>query len=672
MGEIPDDYIGLEAAGTVTRVGRSVRRLRVGDRVCCLGSGAHKTILRAPEAFCQVVPDSLSFSEAASLPVVFCTAYHALVDLARLEYGQSVLIHAAAGGVGQAAIQVAKHLGLEIFVSVGSAEKRESTKSLYEIPDDHIFNSRDTSFAKAVMRMTGGRGVDCVLNSLSGEMLRQTWNCLAPFGTFVEIGLKDILNNSNLEMRPFSKNATFCFFNLKSMETLNPRRLESLMERSFNLIRRRIFLPVIPVVSYPVSEVESAFRLMQAGKHRGKMTLSFEPQHVVPVLQTGDGIIRLEQNATYVLVGGLGGLGRSLSSLLVNNGARNLCFLSRSGASSTAAQTIVTELESRGVNVEVLSCDVGDEDSLKAALDICANGMPPIKGVIQGAMVLRDTLFEKMSHSQWVESLRPKVQGTANLDKFLPKDLDFFIILSSFSGIFGNRGQSNYAAGCAFQDAIAQKRRNMGLKAVSIDLGIMRDVGVLAEQDIPKSIIPWVEPFGIREKEFHLLIKLAIEAQCASDWQSRSAQIITGLATGDSAHRSGVLPYYLKDSRFSRIALRTETGDAAAGSDAEKSLAAQLSKAESLSEACKIVSNVIVEHLSKLLQISRSEIDCSKPLFTYGVDSLVAMEMRNWIANEFRSELALFEILSHIPITQLVDKITRGSKLLNQSINIST
>lgn len=672
MGEIPDDYIGLEAAGIVTRVGKSTKRLQVDDRVCCLGSGAHKTTLRAPEAFCQAVPDSLSFEEAASLPVVYCTAYHALVDLARAEPGQSVLIHAAAGGVGQSAIQVAKHLGLEIFVTVGSTEKRDSTKSLYGIPDDHIFNSRDTSFAKAVMRMTNGRGVDCVLNSLSGEMLRQTWNCLAPFGTFVEIGLKDILNNSNLEMRPFAKNATFCFFNLKSMEKLNPRKLESLMERTFSLIRQKILLSVTPIVFFPVSEVESAFRLMQAGKHRGKMTLSFEPQHVVPMLQTRDGIIRLQQDATYVLVGGLGGLGRSLSSFLVDNGARNLCFLSRSGASSTAAQAIIADLESRGVNVKVIAADVGDETSLKAALDTCAAEMPPIKGVIHGAMVLRDTLFEKMSHLQWVESLRPKVQGTANLDKYLPRDMDFFIILSSFSGIFGNRGQSNYAAGCAFQDAIAQKRRGQGLKAISIDLGIMRDVGVLAEKDIPKSIIPWVEPFGIREKEFHLLIKFAIESQCANDWQSREAQIITGLATGDSAYRSGVSPYYLKDPRFSRIAIRTERGDAVTGSEAEKSLVVQLSKAESLNEASKIISSVMVEHLTKLLQISSSEIDCSRPLFTYGVDSLVAMEMRNWIASEFKSELALFEILSHIPINQLVDKIARGSKLVKQSLVGST
>ncbi|KAM0545786.1 hypothetical protein ACHAPJ_011210 [Fusarium lateritium] len=668
MGEIPDDHLGREAAGIVTQLGRSTSRLRVGDRVCCLGSGAHKTILRVKEAFCQVVPDSVTFDEAASLPVVYCTAYHALVNLARVEPEQSILIHCGAGGVGQAAIQVAKWLGLEIFTTVGSLEKRESTRALYGIPDDHIFSSRDPSFAKAIMRATNGRGVDSVLNSLSGEMLRQTWNCLAPFGTFVEIGMKDILNNSGLEMRTFIRNATFCFFNLESMER-DPRRVGRIMESAFNLIRRGILLPVTPVTSYPVFEVEKAFRLMQAGKHRGKMTLSFKPEHVVPVLQNGDGIIRLTPDATYLLVGGLGGLGRSLSNLLVGSGARHLCFLSRSGAASVQAKTLVSDLKTRGVNVYVIESDVSDETSLQDALNICSKTMPPVKGVIHAAMVLRDAIFENMSHQQWVESLRPKVQGTANLNKNLPADLDFFILLSSFSGFIGNRGQSNYAAGCAYQDAVAEARQKLGLKALSIDLGIIRDVGVLAEKDIPKSIIPWVKPFGIGEKELHLLIKLAIGSQLAPDWRSRNAQVITGLATGATAHSSGVSPYYLEDPRFSRVAVRHLEDEADSTIGAEKGISAQLlATATTTAEAQQAVSSILLEHLGKLLQIPTTEIDMSRPLFTYGVDSLVAMEMRNWIVTEFKSDLALFDITAHVPITDLVSSITAKSELMKPDI----
>ncbi|KAH8172381.1 KR domain-containing protein [Sarocladium implicatum] len=663
MGEIPDDHLGREAAGTVIRVGKSVSRLQPGDRVCCLASGAHRTSLRVKEAFCQRIPTSLTFDEAASLPVVYCTAYHALVNLARLEAAQSILIHSGAGGVGQAAIQVAKWLDLEVFTTVGTQEKRESITSLYGIPNDHIFSSRDPSFAKAILRATDGRGVDSVLNSLSGEMLRQTWNCLAPFGTFVEIGMKDILKNSGLEMRPFLKNATFCFFNLESMEK-DRKRLGRLMESTFSLIRRGILQPVTPVVSYPASEVESAFRLMQAGKHRGKLTLSFRPEDVVPVCQNGDGIGRLSADATYLLVGGLGGLGRSLSHLLVNSGAKHLCFVSRSGDSSPKAKALVSELEGRGAVVRVIASDVADEVSLMAAVEETSTTMPPIKGVIHAAMVLRDGLFENMSYQQWTESLRPKVQGTANLDKHLPADLDFFLILSSFSGVFGNRGQSNYAAGCAYQDAVAETRRKKGLKTLSLDLGIIQDVGVLAESNVPKSIRPWVKPFGIREKELHLLIKLAIQSQTSSDWQTRPAQMITGLATGDTAHSSSVFPYYLKHPRFSKIAVRHHNDDASASLGASKGVSSQVQASKTIQEARQTIISVFTDHLGKFLQIPTTEIDTSRPLFTYGVDSLVAMEMRNWIATEFKADLGLFDITAHVPITDLVGKIAEKSQFV--------
>ena len=394
MGEIPDDHIGREASGIVLRTGKHVTRFKTGDRVCCLGGGAHATTFRAPEMLCNLMPDNMSFAEAASFPVVFCTAFHALVDLMRVEKGQTILIHAAAGGVGQAALQVAKYFELEIFATVGSSDKKAQIQTLYGISDDHIFNSRDMSFAQGIMRATNGKGIDHILNSLSGEALRKTWNCIAPFGTFVEIGIKDILMNSGLDMRPFGQQAAFCFLNLEKMERLKPERLAHIFDRVLNFFQQGIFRPVAPVVTYPISELENGFRLMQMGKHRGKIVLSFGGKNVVPVLRSRDGIVRLGADRTYLLVGGLGGLGRSLSNLLVDNGARNLCFLSRSGAASAGAKALVADLRSRGVRIQVMKCDISDESSLKAALQICSDEMPPIKGVFQGAMVLRDSLFE--------------------------------------------------------------------------------------------------------------------------------------------------------------------------------------------------------------------------------------------------------------------------------------
>ena len=180
MGHIPDSLLGFEASGVITQVGPGVKILGVGDHVCTLGHGAHRSLFRNKAAFTQLIPAGLSFEEAATLPLVHCTAYNALVRIARAEPGQTVLIHAAAGGVGQVAIQIAKHIGMEIFATVGSPGKRKLIQDTYGISDDHIFNSRDVSFAKGIKRMTRGQGVDVVLNSLSGEALRQTWHCIAP------------------------------------------------------------------------------------------------------------------------------------------------------------------------------------------------------------------------------------------------------------------------------------------------------------------------------------------------------------------------------------------------------------------------------------------------------------------------------------------------------------
>ncbi|KAK2008695.1 ketoacyl-synt-domain-containing protein [Colletotrichum eremochloae] len=662
MGDIPDDNVGREAAGVVVRKGAAVTRFELGDRVCCLAPGAHRTRLRVCEKLCQDIGD-MTYQDAASLPLIFCTAYHALVNLSRLRPGQSVLIHSAAGGVGQAALQVAKHLDLEVFATVGSAEKRKLVTTIYQVPDDRVFNSRDLSFREGIMAATDGRGVDCVLNSLAGEALGESWRCLAPFGTFVEIGIKDTLSNSALDMRPFGNNAAFCFLNLELMERIAPDMLADIFSSVFPLVRHGELKPVTPVMCHHIAQVEDAFRLMQAGKHMGKIVLDFEmhDNETIRVAKSIRRIAKLPSNATYVLVGGLGGLGRSLSNLLVSQGARNLCFLGLSGAASREAQSLVKSLKASGVRVKVIVCDVANEAQVRQALKDCARGMPPIKGIIQAAMLLRDAVFERMTHAQWEQSLNPKVQGSWNLHKHMPEDVDFFIMLSSYCGIWGNRGQANYAAGCAFQDELAHFRRRQGLKAMSIDLGAMRDVGVLADKGAVGDMASWIEPFGIREKEFHAILMLAIARQAGEDWADKEPQLVTGLATGESASMAGVFPWYLNEPKFSLIAQYD-------GQQADNALAsvdspgARLAQAQTLAEAVDIVVSRIAATLSQSLQMPSEDINVSRPLYFYGVDSLVAIEIRNWVSKEFRSDVSLFDILAHVPITQLAETITKSSK----------
>jgi zearalenone synthase (highly reducing iterative type I polyketide synthase) len=665
LGQIPDTFLGLDAAGIVRRVGSAVSKFKIGDKVAMFALGSHRTIRRSRADYCELIPDGLSFEEAATVPVVHGTAWYGLVKLARVKKGQSILIHAAAGGVGQAAIQIAKHFGMEIFATVGSEIKRKLLRDEYQIPDDHILNSRDLSFVKGIKRMTGGRGVDVVLNSLSGEALRQTWYCIAPFGHFLEIGIKDILANTELDMRPFLQDASFTFFNLKHISEIAVESMAELLAGTWNFQRRGITRPISPVITYPISEVENAFRLMQTGKHVGKIALTWSDDAVVPIVQGGVRNLELDPNATYMLVGGLGGLGRSLSTMLVDHGARKLCFLSRFGDKSSQAQSLIRDLRKSQIQFQTYACDVADEQAVKNAVAQCSQELGTIRGVFQCAMVLRDTLFTNMTYQEWLESTRPKVQGSWNLHEQL-KGLDFFVTLSSFAAIFGNRGQSNYAAAGAYEDALAHYRRAHGLRAVTLDLGIMRDVGVLAEKGMVETLREWEEPYGIRAHEFHALMERAVAGDINGDL---APQVLTGLATGGSAIAAGInTPFYLEDARFS-IMMATGLGkqsDTGKGDSVPTQVL--IAQSTSLEEAAGYVTEALVNRVAKILQTSTSEIDSSRFLHSYGIDSLVAIEIVNWALKEIKSSITVFDVMAGIPITTTAAKIAFRSAVLPKEL----
>ena len=283
MGQVPDTMLGAECSGLVTRVGEHTTGFKVGDRAMTWGLGYHATYARNPGVMFQPIPEGMTFEEAASIPVVYCTAYYAFFDAARLQKGESVLIHSAAGGVGQSAIILAQSLGAEIFATVGSEEKKQLIMSQYNIPEDHIFDSRNLSFGKGIKRMTEGRGVDVVLNSLAGDGLRESWLCLAPYGRFVEIGKKDIVGNTGLEMAPFMHNRTFVSVNILGMYRDNVRLASRVFADVLNLVRQGVARAVKPMTVYDYSQMETAFRTMQSGKNLGKIVLRPNDEDIVPV-----------------------------------------------------------------------------------------------------------------------------------------------------------------------------------------------------------------------------------------------------------------------------------------------------------------------------------------------------------------------------------------------------
>ncbi|KAL8336217.1 hypothetical protein RB601_000166 [Gaeumannomyces tritici] len=672
MGEVAAATFGHEGAGVVTKVGAGVADVQIGDRMLVLSAlhGTFQTHTRIPRDIAAKIPDSMTFEDAAGIPVIFSTAYYCLCDVARLRKRETVLIHAAAGGVGQAAIQIAKNMGATVFATVSSAEKKQLLMQHYGIPETHIFSSRDLSFAAGVMRMTDGRGVDVVLNSLAGEALRASFNCIATFGRFIEIGKRDIFANGKLDMFPFSRSVTFAACDLYTITKLDTATTARILVTVLDMFASGKVHAAMPQTTYSFAQIEEAFRLLQQGKHMGKVVLTADAADVVKVVPRPPVPTRLRPDRTYLLPGGLGGLGRAIAKWMAQpqQGAKNILFLSRSGGDGDVARELLGELEGMGVRARAAKCDVGDEAELTTTLNTASrDGFPRIGGVIQGAMQLVDSAFEFMDQRSWEAALAPKVRGTWNLHRHTPPDVDFFVMLSSICGLVGNRGQANYAAGNTFQDALAAHRRARGLAASTLDLGNILGVGYIAENAATLNANPlfFFAHDGVREDEFLSFIEFHLDAQRASR-QPLGAQVAVGLATSADFRSRGLPePTFMKTPLFTQ--LRSVGGTGGGGDDGGKdggvSVAHALKFADGPEAAAALVQDALVGRLARTMTVPRDDIDAARPIHAYGVDSLVAMEFRNYIGSDCGYDIAVLDIMGNKSIAALSREIANGSRL---------
>lgn len=475
-------------------------------------------------------------------------------------------------------------------------------------------------------------------------------------------------------MRPFERMTTFTSFDIPTAIENNPELLGWALRDAFDLLAKGDLKVPFPLTVYPAGEAEKALRTVQQGRHRGKIVLSFseEAKESAPVLCKAKDALKLDPNATYLFIGGLGGLGRSLSKEMVQSGARHLAFLSRSGDAKPEAKETVEQLTSLGAKVTVLKGDVSDQQSFRAAMSECSS-LPTIKGVIQMAMVLRDGPFENMSYEDWLIPTRPKIQGTWNLHEYFGQDrpLDFMIFCSSLSGVCGSAGQAQYGAGNTYQDALAHARREAGLKAVSVNLGLMLDVGILHEMG-DHSYKQYEESLGIRESAFHALMKSIINGQQDKRPSAAAkipAQIATGFGTADIIAAHGLaMPPWMSDVRFGPLAVPSTAAASAAGkSGSGASLSQQLTDAGSAKDfgaATTVIEGALVEKLAEILRIPATEIDPSRALYTYGVDSLVALEVRNWVTRETKASVQLLDILAAVPMTEFAGGLAKKSKFM--------
>ncbi|KAI1299034.1 hypothetical protein F5Y03DRAFT_254380 [Xylaria venustula] len=670
LGRMNAADIGYECSGVVLQAGTAVSTLSRGDRVCCLTPGSFKTIVRSKEYATICIPQSLPFTEA--FPGVYATAIYGVSHLGRLRTGESILIHAAAGAVGQAAIQIAKSIGADIFVTVSSVEKRALLMQQYGIPQRRIFYSRNLSFGRQIMDATKGRGVDVILNSLSGESLAESWRILAPLGRFIEIGKADIQTNQNLAMQPFSKNVSYHSIDLLTLAEHSPGLIKCLMGEMVSMLSAGTISAPQPVAVYTRADFETAVRYLQTGHHMGKAVVNWETEAEVTVVARPEIAYQLDPNASYVIVGGFGGIGKSLAAWFARRGVKYLVILSRSGATSDSARDLMQELASHHVHVAAPECDISDTASLKKVLDKVAVTMPPIKGCIQGSMVLRDRSFQNMSYEEWQAVFRPKIKGTWNLHDLLPSKMDFFILLSSLGGMIGWEGQSQYDAASTFQDAFARHRWHLGEQCISIDIGFVMDIGYAAEHgSISKK---WSDKGGqvLYEEDIHRVVDWACNPahRPSSPWLT---QIITaaGAPSKTIEEIKDQRPFaHLKRPLFRHILgrdIRLDDGVSRGSSTEMVDYGPLLRSAESVEGAGGVIAAALAKRLSKALSVPLEDVDTSRPAYSYGVDSLVAAELRFWFANETKAVISVLDILSNESIEQLGLRAARKSDYVRKA-----
>ncbi|KAL8812972.1 MAG: hypothetical protein Q9200_000633 [Gallowayella weberi] len=584
-----------ECSGVVVEVGSTARlSFQIGDRVCAVGGGAYasSSVVKIQNAY--RIPDTMPLDVAASIPIAYTTAYYTLKTVANLQAGESVLIHLAAGALGQAAVMIAQHLRAEIYITVGSLKKKSFMMTNFHIPEQHTFSSRLTGFSRGIKRLTGGKGVDVVLNSLAADTVRESLACIAKFGRFMEVGKQDAAMNSRLNMDIFGRHVMFAAVDLAFIWAEKPLLFQSLLGSVAELVETGALGRIKPI--------ESAFRLMQTGKHMGKVLLK-----QIQLLRFF--LVRLHSPNFARMVGTLWleeleVLDERLSAGWPPWGQEiSLPFLDLAGLAKIRSNC--PKIWRRSASTYLLkawtlqvfhNCKIRD-----------LTGGKPVSGIIQGAMILNDALVNTMSYKQWRDTLIPKVQGTQNLYDVLGGSLDFFIMLSSGTGLIGSYGQCNYAAGNTFQDAFARHMSSQGHPVRSLDLPGIADAGYIANH---AGSIAFLERQGLRVLKLEKLIALLNQAVKEPFSPSVSqSQISLGLSSHeiqDGNRRS--------DGKFSHLHARQSYRTGSTTKKGTMDISKALTEAQSVKQAVALVCERMIGKVAELLALPVEDLSQSQSI----------------------------------------------------------
>lgn len=603
------ETLGMEVYAEVLNVGAETSgELKEGDRVIALLPDAFRSFATVPETFVVKAPQG-SGVEAAAIPVVYLTAVHGLERLARLQKGERVLIHQATGGLGLAAIDVARKLGAEIFATAGSEKKRDW---LIAAKVEHVFPSRDLTFVEGVLAATGGEGIDVVLSAQTGAAQRESLSLLRPGGRYIEVGKKDITDDSGLPLRAFNHNLMFAAIDIDRLLVERPEYIRDLMKEIVTDFEGGVFHGG-PTELYPAAAIEDSFNQMAQSKHQGKLLIDFRSGHVET---RSDAATRkvVNKNGAYLVTGGTSGFGLETAKWLARKGAGKIVLMSRRGEDVPGLDEPLKTIKEEGVEVIVLKGDVTAVADLKKAREAMA--FPGVEGygVIHAAMVLEDGFLDAMEATRFEKGFRPKVAGAlAIAEVFSADELDFLVFYSSISALIGNRGQANYIAANAFLDGYALQLRERGVPAFSINWGALKESGVVARSATLGTALEASGVRGIGDEE----ALYALEKILLSD-ESRAIAINLDWQAWKQAH-----PKLASEPRFKE---HVEAQDDGLENEAARQLLAEINalKAEEISGRLE---KEIAEVLSSVLKVPADTVKSDARLTDMGVDSLLMLEL---------------------------------------------
>ena len=623
---------GGECAGVVASVGKKVKRFKPGDQVIgAFAVGSLAKFVCVDQAYVALKPENLNFDEAATLPMTFLTAWYGLYRMAGLKAGETILIHAAAGGVGQAAIQLAQKAGAKIFATA-SPGKWNFLKSK---GIDHVFNSRTLDFADDILRQTNGKGVDVVFNSLNGDFIEKSLSTLAKGGRFVEIGKIDIWDEER--MRRVRPDIAYHPFDLLEVAGNDRQIITSMLSEIITcLADNRI--NALPYEVFPVQDTVNAFRYMAQARHIGKVVITFPGE--------GDLVENdlIHDSACYMITGGYGAIGLQIAQWLAQNGARHLVLVGRGGPSQKARETI-DSLTRTGVAVFEAKADISRFEDIAAVFESTGSQMPPLKGIFHAAGVLEDGMLANLSRDAFERVMAPKVAGAWHLHQ-LTKDtaLDFFVLFSSAAALLGSPGQGNYAAGNVFMDSLAHYRKNQGLPALSVNWGPWAGSGMAGEtsqnqnSNTAFSGMEMIEPATGLDVLDRLLAHKTVQ---------------TGVLPIDWPEFLSRFPENMTPAVFKNFTDRRKRKR-----DGESSRVVQEIVKAPPDQRTDIMVRYLKERVAHVLGLSEATpLDAEQPLKETGLDSLMAVELNNIIQTDLNISLTAENFMENPSISRLSEAL---------------